>query len=606
MPRTCLARSSIVSVFILFLTFAAGSLSAATTYDIEPLGFTDAEHTFGTSIRYSAPYSINESGQVIGWSARYSSVTNMGQSTWFYNDGATTRIGLIGAEYDRNDGYRYSYASSLNAAGQAIGFSNRYSGSAESGRAAWLYDLGVTTRLGFVGDAYDSTGGAHFSEAKSLNDAGQVIGISYRYNGSLAFGQSAWLYDDGTTTRLGFTDSAHTRSDGYQYSWTSSINGAGKVVGWSYRNGGQSAWLYDQGITTRLGLIDPAHPNSDKSEAISINTSGQVAGNSDYSLTSSLYFGQAAWLYEGGTTTRVGLTDSEHTHSNSCKYSEAMSLNQTGNVVGFSYRYSGSTMTGRSAWVYDDGVTTRMGLTDAEHTRSDGYQYSQSAASPKALNEAAQVIGYSQRYSGTSDMGRSVWIYSQGATSLLGMTDSQHTKLSGYRFSEGFSINEQGQAIGISYRYDGNDDNGISGWFYDDDLKQLFSLDFSIAPNGRCFTIPEYLADDGTVLGQYVLYDASGNDLGAYAFRWSIAGGLEELGPLVDGGLTANGWELLGEASSMNSQGDIVGRGFRTSCSGAEFAFLMTPVPEPATWILLLGGLGVFALLPRRLMTPKA
>jgi hypothetical protein len=59
-------------------------------------------------------------------------------------------------------------------------------------------------------------------------------------------------------------------------------------------------------------------------------------------------------------------------------------------------------------------------------------------------------------------------------------------------------------------------------------------------------------------------------------------------------------------ASLINGQGEIVGRGSPTSFPGGNLAFLMTPVPEPATWILLLSGLASFGLVSRRLLPPKA
>lgn len=51
-----------------------------------------------------------------------------------------------------------------------------------------------------------------------------------------------------------------------------------------------------------------------------------------------------------------------------------------------------------------------------------------------------------------------------------------------------------------------------------------------------------YLAEDGTVLGSYELFDENGNDLGVHWFRWSMADGFSDLGALVDGGLETNGW----------------------------------------------------------------
>jgi hypothetical protein len=67
-----------------------------------------------------------------------------------------------------------------------------------------------------------------------LNEAGKVIGSSYRYNGgSVQLGQSAWLYDGATNTNIGLIGPEHTRNDGGKYSQGSTLNEAGHVVGYS-------------------------------------------------------------------------------------------------------------------------------------------------------------------------------------------------------------------------------------------------------------------------------------------------------------------------------------------------------------------------------------
>ena len=66
-----------------------------------------------------------------------------------------------------------------------------------------------------------------------LNEAGQVSGYSYRYNGgSTDLGHSAWLYDGATTIDIGLTGSEHTRNDGYKYSYRrpTERGGAGQRV----------------------------------------------------------------------------------------------------------------------------------------------------------------------------------------------------------------------------------------------------------------------------------------------------------------------------------------------------------------------------------------
>jgi hypothetical protein len=586
MPRADHLRLTLVAGCLVSMTLAGRSLYGSPLYDIEMLSLTDSLHTRSDGRRDSAPQHVNESGQIAGWAARYDGSNAMGSSSWIYDDGAITRIGLIDAEHTSSDNYQFSNAIDLSAAGQVMGFSMRYNGSAEAGWSAWFYDSGVTTRIGFTDGVHTSSAGLRYSFPQAINDAGQVVGNSYRYSGTATFGQSAWMYDHGTTTRLGFTDPAHTRGDGYQQSLVLNINAAGQAVGWSERSVGQSAWIYDHGVTTRLGLVDPNHPDSDSSSPGPINVAGQVTGYSYCSIAGSAYYGQASWLYSGGVTTRLGFTSAAFTRDDGLKFSQAFDINGAGHVTGRSQQYLGNSFIGDAMWLYDGSTTVQIGLTDAEHTGSNGRLGGQ----PAALNEAGQVIGISSRFNGADNSnGQSAWIYSNGQTTRLGYSDATHTRSdNGYQDSYLAALNQAGQVIGTSARYNGSTSMGQSGWFYDDDLDQLCSLNFSIRSDGYCFTNPAYLGDDGIVLGSYELFGPSGQDLGQHAFLWTMADGMKDLGVLVDGGLTANGWQNLSEASFMDGQGEIVGYGHRSSYPGGNVAFLMTPVPEPATSILLL------------------
>jgi hypothetical protein len=601
MFRAYCLRLTLVAGCLVFMILAGQSLCGAPVYDIEMLGLTDSLHTRTDGRRDSTPQYVNESGQIAGWAARYDGSSAKGSSSWIFDNDAVTRIGLVDAEHTRNDNYQFSNANALSAAGQVMGASTRYNGSAEAGQSTWFYDSGVTMRIGFIDGVHTSSAGLRYSFPQAINDVGQVVGNSYRYSGTATSGQSAWMYDHGITTRLGFTDAAHTRGDGYQFSGVSRLNAAGQAVGFSWRNVGKSAWLYDDGVTTRLGLIDAAYPDNDSSDASRINAAGQVVGSSYYSNAGSVYYGDAPWLYSGGVTTRLGFTSAAFTRDDGYRSSQAFYLNEAGYVTGRSQQYLGSTFIGDAMWLYDGATTIQIGLTDAEHTGSNGRLGGQ----PVALNEAGQVIGISSRFNGVDNSnGQSAWIYSNGHTTRLGYSDAAHTRSDiGYQDSYLTALNEAGQVIGTSARYSGVASMGRSGWFYDDDLDQLFSLNFSVRSDGYCFTSPAYVGDDGTVLGSYELFGAAGQDLGERAFLWTMTDGMKDLGALVDGGLTANGWQSLSRASFMGSQGEILGSGHPTSYPGGNVAFLMTPVPEPATWILLLGGALSFAVAFRRSRT---
>ena len=77
-------------------------------------------------------------------------------------------------------------------------------------------------------------------------------------------------------------------------------------------------------------------------------------------------------------------------------------------VVGTADRYNGGTYTGQSAWFYNSASTVEIGLTDAGHTRDDGYQNN---FGDLILNEAGQVVGNAERYNGAIGTGQSAWFY---------------------------------------------------------------------------------------------------------------------------------------------------------------------------------------------------
>ena len=319
-------------------------------------------------------------------------------------------LGLDDLEHTRNDGYKFSYANfsyanptyALNEAGQVIGYSERYNGgSTQLGYSAWLYDGATTIDIGLTGSEHTFSDGSKRSTPYQLNEAGQVSGLSWRYNGgSTHLGSSAWLYDGVTTIDIGLTGSEHTRGDGFKQSGAGPLNKAGQVLGYSIRfNGG-----------TDLG----------------------------YSV----------WLYDGATTINVGLTGSEHTRSDGYKYSDAGQLNEAGQVSGHSCRYNGGSTFGESAWLYDGTTTIEIGLAGSEHTRNDGYKQS----TPHQLNEAGQVSGYSTRYNGGTYLGLSAWLYDGATTIHIGLTGSEHTRNDGYKLSGLYfeQLNEAGQVIGAS------------------------------------------------------------------------------------------------------------------------------------------------------------
>lgn len=207
------------------------------------------------------------------------------------------QIGLTDAEHTYNSGFTFNHneAIAMNASGQVVGLAYRYNNTAsQSGQSVWIADTtGTTTRLGYV-DATHTSGNLQQSEVLTLNAAGQSIGVSYRYDTLLA-GRTAWLGDaSGSLIRLGYTSAGYVRTDSYQMSRPIALNDAGQVIGVSARfNGaadrGTSAWLYTGGSLVAVGLADEDHTrqgdgSSDSTTRITpvaLSSTGYVVGSSE-------------------------------------------------------------------------------------------------------------------------------------------------------------------------------------------------------------------------------------------------------------------------------------------------------------------------------------
>lgn len=502
-----------------------------------PLGLADSLHTHALGYHNSTPETINAIGQVVGRSVRYDGILNRGLSAWTWTSSVgTTRIGLTDAQHTQSNGFQYSSASALNSVGQVIGYSTRYRDAIESGQSAWSWTNALgTVRLGFADAEHSRSDGVQSSSAIAVNDAGQVIGTSQRFTGLSNAGASAWAWTHSRgTTRIGFTDGQHTTAGGYQYSNATAQNAAGQVIGYSARSdGGSSAWTW----TSSLG------------------------------------------------TERVGLVDAQHTRNDGLQASGVLAINPSGQVLGASARYVGGADGGGSAWTWTSSVgTTRIGLTDAQHTRTDGYQYS----SGSAINASGQVLGSAARYTGGADGGSSAWAWSSAlGTVRLGLIDSRHTRADGYQFSAGTAMNESGQAIGTSLRYDGLLDFGTSGWFYDSSTNVTTPLIFSISSAGMATTIPNILTDSGWVLGRYTVFDGA-SATSENIFLWSISHGFTDLGRLVEGGLTTQGWSSLSSVVGVNEFQAIAGSG---DLIGGNHAVYVMTVPSPGAAAFGLGAL---------------
>ncbi len=217
----------------------------------------------------SFAFGINDAGQVVGSS---------GDTAFLFSNGVMQDIGTLGGPV--------SQAFAINNVGQVVGWSytdprafNTPTPNPHSSIHAFLYSNGVMQDLGTLGGS--------FSAAYGINDSGEVVGTSGTTGGADDRGR-AFLYSGGVMLDLGTLEGLNT-SAGFR------INNTGQVVGWSSNvpsPGNGRAFLYGSGVMQNLGTLG----SGTVSEAAGINNAGQVVGSS----TTDGGFGQRAFLYSNG------------------------------------------------------------------------------------------------------------------------------------------------------------------------------------------------------------------------------------------------------------------------------------------------------------------
>jgi len=524
---------------------------AVPVYSLQTLGFYDAENTRYDGYQESRLFQTNTNGYATGMSRRYGSrnVGNIGRASWIYNGTDTIRTGLTGSGFTGADNRQYSDTYKLNNAGMAAGISFMYAstGTSSYGSAAWLFDGSSTIRVGLVDLEHQASGGQN-TRVADLNGAGFVVGTSIRRPGSRfapKSGQSAWLYDGNSTLKIGLIDVEHTgitspnSSRDYKFSEVAKLNNAGQAIGRSMRlNGsipgdatGYSAWLYSGGTTTKTGFTGVQYTRDDdykNSQALFLNDAGQVVGYSDR-FTGSNSIGRNAWSYKNGTTSTIGLTGATYTRDDGYQYSLISRLNQKGTAVGSSWRYSGSNSLGYSAWYYNGSSTTEIGLTGAPYTNTAGGKNN----SVNLLNEVGQAAGMSNRFDGTL-VGQSAWYFGgKGGAIEIGLYNPEHTSQEGKKWNVPYKINETGQVLGYANRYYGTSGSadqtlGRSVWLYGANTTTKIGLTGATYTrnDGYTYNFSDTLNDAGQVAGYAERYAGANSNLGQTVWFYDAATGM--------------------------------------------------------------------------------
>ncbi len=329
-----------------------------------------------------------------------------------------------------------------------------------------------------------------------------------------------------TVTDLGANVGIYTSSVAYD------INDSGQIVGYSasadYRY--QRAFLYSGSTMTDLGRLD----GGTVAMAKGINNSGQVVGMSSTAGSANGH----AFLYSGSTMVDLG--------TNGGVQSVANAINNRGHLVG-SFQESDGCYYG---FLYDGSQTFELPVLGGIYTRGTA----------KGINDSGQIIGYSYPASGG---GGHAFLYSDSTITDLGTL--------GGTMSQANGINNSGQVVGMSYLAGAQ---GYHAFLYSG------STMTDLGTVGGIYTFASQamdINDSGQIVGRCHADNSPSN---THAFIYSN-GTMTDLNTLIE---PNSGW-TLSDATAINNSGWIVGYGIDPT--GHRGAFLLTPVPEPSTFVFI-------------------
>jgi probable HAF family extracellular repeat protein len=307
-----------------------------------------------------------------------------------------------------------------------------------------------------------------------------------------------------------------------------------------------------------------------------INNVGQVVGESGNG-------GTGAFLWQGGVITDLGpLPDGTTTWTaNSINnvgqavggipgylwengsFTALVDLHNSGISIGTPYDIndSGQVVGGRFLW--QNGTITDLGDLPGEPQFTNAF----------GINNLGQVVGHS----GTPVGGRA-FLWTNGVMTDLGDLPG------GSDGSIAFDINDKGQVVGL-----GEAATGMRAFIWEGGSK----TDLGDLPGGEDLSRPYAINEAGQVVG------FSGAAGGNHGFLWQGVD-LYDLNDLVVASDPLKGFVTITEGHGINDLGAIAALGV-DSRTGAQHAFLLTPVPLPGgAWLMLCGMGGVAAVTRKR------
>jgi hypothetical protein len=351
---------------------------------------------------------VSDTPTAVGSANKYdASGVDMGIRAIRWNGPGTTvvELGHLGTN---TSGFTESSIIAVNSAGTAVGRAAKYDSSgANQGTSAvrWQGTDTVATELGSLGTTIN---GVTSSRAVAINNAGAIVGIAQKYDGSGVWkGPRAVRWDDAGVVAIELGNLGTTPSGGIAQSFVRAINEPG----------------------TTVGAVD-------KYDSLGVNKGIRAV----------------RWDASGTAATELGNLG---TDASGATRSVAWAINDSGTAVGWAVRYTASgesTTFGRAVrWDASGTVATELG-----NLGTDGLGRTSSFAN--AINDAGAAVGYAYKYdSEGQELFESAvrWDVSGAATEL------GRLNITGYGAtlpSQAQDINNSGSAVGWVVKYDDDSD----------------------------------------------------------------------------------------------------------------------------------------------------
>jgi probable HAF family extracellular repeat protein len=324
------------------------------------------------------------------------------------------------------------------------------------------------------------------------------------------------------------------------------INDLGQIAGSFSTPSGVHPFLYSNGIFNDLGTLGGTGAG-----AMQINSHGQIVGYSMLVGDSS----EHAFVYSLGAMTDLGTISGD--------YSFAFDIGENGNVVGQASAMPAlpGQVTVNHAFLYSSGQMQDLG--SLVPPGKLGFSTGNSTAI--GINQLGQIAGYSTAPSG----GQHAFLYSNGnMQDLSGPT--------GYVNSYAFGINNGGEIVAEALVNSAAGNNSLQLFSYRNGMMTILNSQPTSDP-ALVLANAGAINDDGQIVWTVV-----SPSLVDY---YSDATGIVDLNSAID---PSSGW-TLSFAYDINNSGQIVGTG---TLNGETHGYLLTPIPEPSTFLLCLLALG--------------